>query len=206
MTSGQNCRQDVSSGRYFATTHWSVVLAAKDRQHPVAHEAMERLCRTYWPPLYAFIRREGYGGVEAKDLTQEFFLRLIDRDILQRLRHQQGKFRSFLLTFLKHFLLEERGKGRAQKRGGGAVFVPLENLNEEGGYLDEPVNRFSPEQVFERRWAQAIYQETVTRLAREYADAGKEEFFETMKDFQPRQPGALSYAEIGTRFHMSEAG
>src|SRR5690349_18724274 len=99
-----------SRAEWFASTHWSVVLAAREGDGDAAREAMERLCRTYWPPLYAFIRRDGYDAVEAQDLTQEFFLRLIDRDFLQRLRHQEGKFRSFLLTFLKNFLLEQRGR------------------------------------------------------------------------------------------------
>jgi hypothetical protein len=120
----------LSRAEWFASTHWSVVLAAKEGDPATASAALEQLCRTYWPPLYAFIRREGYDEAEAKDLTQEFFLRLIDREFLQRLRHQQGKFRSFLLTFLKNFLLEQRGKSKAQKRGGGKVIVSLDQIAE----------------------------------------------------------------------------
>src|SRR5262245_58157113 len=120
-----------SRGEWFASTHWSVVLAAKEGDAVTANRALEQLGKTYWPPLYAFIRREGYGDAEAKDLTQEFFLRLIERDFLQRLRHQEGKFRSFLLTILKHFLQEHRGKARAQKRGGGVVFIPLDDITGE---------------------------------------------------------------------------
>lgn len=166
---------------------------------------MERLCRTYWPPLYAFILRDGYDAVEAQDLTQEFFLRLIDRDFLQRLRHQEGKFRSFLLTFLKNFLLEQRGRAGAQKRGGGKTIISLDQLREEGSFLHEPVDHFPPDQVFERRWAQTICQAAFNRLRQEYVAAGKDQLYDILKDHQPREAGAPSYTEIGVRFGMSEA-
>ena len=121
-----------SKAGWFASTHWSLVLAAQEGDSAMASDALEKLCRTYWPPLYAFIRREGYHEAEAKDLTQEFFLRLIDRELLKHLRHQRGKFRSFLLAFLKNFLLEQRGKAQAQKRGGGKTMVSLEDVREGG--------------------------------------------------------------------------
>jgi len=194
-----------SRGEWFATTHWSVVLAAREGDADTAREAMERLCRMYWPPLYAFIRREGHGEAEAQDLTQEFFLRLIDRDILQRLRHQQGKFRSFLLTFLKNFLLEQRGRAGAQKRGGGKAILSLDQLREEGSFLQEPVDHFTPDQVFERRWAQTIFQMTLNRLRAEFVSDGKGELHDVLKEHQPREPGASSYTEIGGRFGMTEA-
>ena len=194
-----------SKGEWFASTHWSVVLAARESDQPSAAEALEKLCRTYWPPLYAFIRREGYPEAEAKDLTQEFFLRLIDREFLQRLRHQQGKFRSFLLAFLKNFLLEQRGKSKAQKRGGGKIIVSLDELSQDGSYLHEPVDHFSPDQVFERRWAQTIFQVALNRLREEYVSSGKDDLYNVLQDFQPRESGGTSYAEIGARFGMSEA-
>src|SRR5262245_22024963 len=154
MTPANHDQGGVPAGRWFASTHWSVVLAAQNGEAPGASEASEQLCRTYWPPLYAFIRREGYDEAAAKDLTQEFFLRLIERDYLQRLRHRQGKFRSFLLTFLKHFLQKEREKASAQKRGGGKVPVSLDGISEHGSYLSELVDHLSPDEVYERRWAQ----------------------------------------------------
>src|SRR5688500_15287378 len=141
-------------GEWFATTHWSVVLCAKNGGSTMANEALEKLCHAYWPPLYAFIRREGYDDSEAKDLTQEFFLKLIERDYLQHLRHQRGKFRSFMLTLLKHFLLEQRGRAAAQKRGGGKPPLSLEQIAAEGSYLAEPVAQFSTDHVIERRWTQ----------------------------------------------------
>jgi len=192
-------------GEWFASTHWSVVLAAKNGDSDTASEALEELCRTYWPPLYAFIRREGHDEAEAKDLTQEFFLRLIDREFLQHLRHRRGKFRSFLLTFLKHFLMEQRGKAKTQKRGGGATIISMEQLVEEGSYLNETVDHFSPDQVFERRWAQTVFQVALNRLRDEYVQSGRGPFFDLLKDFQPREPGAPSYAELGARFGMTEA-
>ena len=193
-----------SGGEWFATTRWNVVLAAKDRETSGAQDAFEKLCRTYWPPLYAFICREGYEATEAKDLTQEFFLRLIERDYLQHLRHQRGRFRSFILTFLKHFLQEERGKAKAQKRGGGMTFVSLDNLGD-GAYLKEPIDDFSPDQIFDRRWAQTVFQVAVNRLREEYIQSGKGALFDLLKDYQPRAPGAPSCAQIGGLLGMSES-
>lgn len=181
------------------------MLAAKEGGSSSAQAALERLCQTYWRPLYAFIRRQGYNETEAKDLTQEFFFRLIDRDFLQHLTHQRGKFRSFLLTFLKHFLSEERGKAQAQKRGGGKITISLDELASESFSPFEPADRFSPDQVFERRWAQTVFQAALNRLREEYGRSGKVELFDTLKDFQPREPGAPTYAEIGTRFGLTEA-
>jgi RNA polymerase sigma factor (sigma-70 family) len=190
---------------WFTSTHWSVVLAARNGASPQANEALEKLCHTYWPPLHGFIRREGFADAEAKDLTQEFFLKLIEREYLQHLKHQRGRFRSFMLTLLKNFLLEQRGRANAQKRGGDKVFISFEQTSEDGVYLNEPVDHLSPDQVFERRWAQTVFQTALNRLRDEYVESGRGPFFDLLKDFQPREPGAPSYAEIGERFDMTEA-
>jgi RNA polymerase sigma-70 factor (ECF subfamily) len=124
---------------------------------------------------------------------------------LSRLHHQQGRFRSFLLTFLKHFLSEQRGKARAQKRGGRKVFVSLDAVTAEGGHRNEPVEELNPEELFERRRAQTIMQRALDKLGEEYVNAGKAALFEQLKDFQPREPGSLTYAQIGVRFGMTEA-
>src|SRR5678815_5422164 len=129
----------VGSARWFATTHWSVVLAAKQGEPSEAAAALEKLCRTYWPPLYAYIRRDGHDVTEAQDLTQEYFGRLLSRDYLQQLHQQQGKFRSFLLAYLKNFLSEQRRRAGAQKRGGQCTFISLDEPIAEDGYLLEPV-------------------------------------------------------------------
>src|SRR5829696_8797269 len=156
MSSSQTDGNPIEPTRHgwFATTHWSVVLAAKEEDSSGAALALEKLCRTYWKPLYAYVRREGHDATEAQDLTQEFFARLLAKDYLQQIRHQEGKFRSFLLAYLKNFLSEQRRKAGAQKRGGGCVLVSLDEPNGEDGYLLEPVDELTPDQVYERRWAQ----------------------------------------------------
>ena len=118
--------QEQSKARWFTTTHWSVVLTAKAGNSPLAAEAMERLCRAYWPPLYAFILRDGYSRSDGQDLTQKFFQHLLARDFLAHLKNQDGKFRSFLLAFLKNFLSDERDRAAAQKRGGDRIFISLD--------------------------------------------------------------------------------
>jgi RNA polymerase sigma factor (sigma-70 family) len=187
------------SGGIFVTTHWSVVLAAKGGGSVIADDAMEKLCQAYWPPLYTFIRREGHSATDAQDLTQEFFARLLAKDYLQHLRHQEGKFRSFLLTFLKHFLADERDKAGAQKRGGGKTFVSLDETSVEERYLDAPANGLNPEQSFDRRWAQRVMERALGRLREEYAASGKAALFDELKDIQPGEHGESSYAEIGVR-------
>jgi RNA polymerase sigma-70 factor (ECF subfamily) len=181
------------------------VLAAKIGDSQQAHQAMERLCRTYWPPLYAYIRREGYDAVEAQDLTQDFFARLLAREYLQKLHHQEGKFRSFLLAYLKNFLSEQRRRAGAQKRGGGYMFVSLHEPASENGYLLEPVDELTPDQVFERRWAQTVMQTALDRLREEYAGRGQRALFQRLQDYQPREPGGQSYAQLGKEFAMTEA-
>jgi RNA polymerase sigma factor (sigma-70 family) len=191
--------------QWFATTHWSVVLAAKKGDAPAAASALEKLCRAYWPPLYAYIRRDGHDVADAQDLTQDFFARLLARDYLQHLHHRQGKFRSFLLTYLKNFLSEQRRKATAQKRGGNKVIVPLNEPAGEEGYLLEPVDELTPDQVFERRWAQTVLQTALDRLREEYAARGQTALFEQLQDYQPRETGGRSYAQLGEELGLTEA-
>jgi RNA polymerase sigma-70 factor (ECF subfamily) len=188
----------------FATTHWTVVLAAKDRSSPDAFEAMEKLCRTYWGPVYGFIRRDGHDVEAARDLTQEFFAQLLAKDHLKHLRHQRGKFRSFLLTFVKHFLSSERAKARAQKRGGGMVLISMDACSVEERQLVEAKPDLSAEQVFDRRWVQTVLENSLERLRREYLSKGKSELFELLKDIQPGERGELTYAELGAPLGMTE--
>jgi len=189
---------------WFQTTHWSVILAAKDACSPRSQEAMEKLCRAYWPPLYAFIRREGYSIAEAQDLTQDFFARLLSKDYLQHLQHREGKFRSFLLTFLKHFLADERDRSGAQKRGGGRSFLSLDEMTAEERNLSEPRNELSPDQIFERRWAQTVFDRGLQRLEQEYTAEGRSDLFHELKDLQPGRHGEESYAEIAARLGLAE--
>ena len=189
---------------WFQTTHWSVVLTAKDNASPLADEAMAKLCRAYWPPLYAYIRRESHDVPEAQDLTQEFFARLLAKDYLQHLRHQEGKFRSFLLTFLKHFLSDERDKAGARKRGGRESFVSLDETSAEERFLDARANELSPDQIFELRWAQTVMERALGRLREEYVSRGKAALFEQLKDLQPGEHGEASYTQIATRLGLAE--
>jgi RNA polymerase sigma factor (sigma-70 family) len=188
----------------FVTTHWSVVLAAKRSEGLLADNALEKLCRSYWPPLYAYIRREGYGVQDAQDLTQEFLSRFIQKEWLGRLQDRRGKFRSFLLAFLKHFLSDERDKAGAQKRGGGKALVSLDDTSAEERYLGAPANGLSPDQIFDRRWAETVMERALARLRQEYEAGGKAGLFEQLKEIQPGEHGAASYAEIGARLGLAE--
>jgi RNA polymerase sigma-70 factor (ECF subfamily) len=191
--------------RWFVTTHWSVVLAAKSEKSAQADVALQKLCSTYWPPLYAYIRREGYDASEAEDLTQEFFARILQKDYLSRLQQERGRFRSFLLAYLKHFLLEQHRKAHTQKRGGQQVIVSLEERLADTGFLREPVDALTPDQAYERRWAQTVMQRAVDRLREEYVRSGRSQIFVALQDFQPHEPDGESYAQIGIRLGLSEA-
>ena len=195
----------LGNAHWFATTHWSVILAARGDDSTQGAPAMERLCRTYWPPLYAYIQRDGHDATEAQDLTQDFFARLLARDYLQGLHPQEGKFRSFLLAYLKNFLSEQRRRAGAQKRGGDCVVVSLDVPAGEEGYLLEPVDDLTPDQVFERRWAQAVLQTALNRLREEYAARGQAGLFKRLQDYVPHEPGGRSYAQLGEEFAMTEA-
>jgi RNA polymerase sigma-70 factor (ECF subfamily) len=188
----------------FATTHWSVVLAARDGDPSAAFAALERLCHSYWRPIYAFIRRDGHGPLDAQDLTQEFLSRLVHKDWLNHLHDQRGKFRSFLLTFLKHFLSGERARASTQKRGGGRSFVSLDAFELEERAKIEPADEMTADQIYERRWAWTIMAQAADRLREEYTAWGKAALFEQIKDLQPGERGERSYAEIGTSLGISE--
>lgn len=191
------------AGAQFTTTHWSVVLAARD-ESPAANAALEQLCRTYWYPLYAFVRRQGHSPEEAQDLTQEFFARLLEKGLLRHLTHREGRFRSFLLKLLQNFLANERHRVRAQKRGGGHAPISLDSLAPEERYRLEPLDTLSPEKAFERNWAQTVIQQALAQLREEYRASGRKELFERLKDYQPGEPGTATYAELGAQLGLSE--
>jgi RNA polymerase sigma factor (sigma-70 family) len=196
--------KEATAAAWFVTTHWSVVLDAKGDDSARANEALEKLCRIYWRPVYTFIRRNGSSPADAQDLTQEFFYRLLSKDYLQHLRDQRGKFRSFLLTFVKHFLSDERDKASAQKRGGGQALFSLNDTTGEALFEAETATQLSPDQLFERSWAQTVLHEALQRLAEEYAASGKSALHDKLKDIQPGEHGPVSYAEIGAELGMSE--
>jgi RNA polymerase sigma factor (sigma-70 family) len=190
----------------FGDTHWSIILSAMDKQRPAdAAAARERLCRVYWPPLYAYVRRVGESPHDAQDLTQEFFARFLEKDYLAAVDQAKGRFRSFMLAALKHFLSNERDKQRAQKRGGDRTFVPIDFHNAESHCGFEPSQNLTPEVIFQRRWAAALLEEALARLRREYAAVGKEPLFERLKQTLTEGRGTIAYAALAAKLQMTEA-
>jgi DNA-directed RNA polymerase specialized sigma24 family protein len=188
----------------FATTRWSVVLAAGgESDGERAREALEALCRTYWYPLYAFLRRRGIDYNEACELTQAFFTRLLEKNFLQTVRRERGRFRSFLLVSLKHFLANEWDRARAQKRGGGRAVVSLDIEDAERRYGLEPSHEMTAETLFERRWALTMLDETLACLRAEAESAGKARLFDRCRDFLTGA-GDDSYREAAATLEMTE--
>jgi len=167
----------------FTTTHWSVVLAAREAHSPRSAQALETLCRAYWYPLYAYVRRQGYSPEDALDSTQAFFARLLEKNYLGQVEPQKGKFRSFLLAALRHFLSDQRDQARTVKRGGRVVHISLDAQDAEARYRLEPVDRMDAERILERRWAMTLLERALNRLGDESAAAGKADAFEHLKDF-----------------------
>lgn len=188
---------------YFATTHWSLVLAA-GHPTPGAHAALAKLCQIYWYPLYAYVRRQGHGPHDAQDLTQEFFARLLEQHSVAEVRREKGKFRSFLLAAMNHFLANEWDRARAQKRGGRCRLVSLDAASAEDRYRLEPVDQLTPDRIFERRWALTLLEEVLRRLGRDYAAAGKAELFAQLKSCLTGERAALPYARLAARLGLTE--
>lgn len=189
----------------FRTTHWSVVLNAGRPGSPDADAALEELCRTYWYPLYAFVRREGYDEAEAKDLTQSYFAKLLTRDDLARIAPDKGKFRSFLLSSMRHFLCDEWDKSQAQKRGGGCLFVSLDFQASEERYRFEPVDDTTPEKLFERRWVETLLAEARTRLRNEFERVNKLPLYNILQEFESEGEAASTYAQAALKAGKTES-
>jgi RNA polymerase sigma-70 factor (ECF subfamily) len=187
----------------FATTHWSVVLTAQG-ESPAAREALEKLCRTYWRPVYSFIRRQGVGPEEAEDFTQSFFALLLERRDFDAVRREKGRLRSYLLTSLKHFLASERRRAMTVKRGKGQQVIPLEELRATARVEMEPADPLSADRVYERRWALTLMEQVLRRLKDEYYTAGNGELFESLKQLLPDEPEAQSRADIASQLGMTD--
>ena len=186
----------------FATTHWSVVLTAQG-ESAAAQEALEKLCRTYWRPIYSFVRRQGVGPEEAEDMTQGFFALLLERRDLNTVRKEKGRLRSYLLVSLKHFMADERRRAMAIKRGKGQRLIPLEELRANKADM-EPADPLTAERIYERRWASTLLEQVLRRLKDEYRTAGKAALFDRLKQLLPDEPGAPSQAEIAAKLGMAE--
>jgi RNA polymerase sigma factor (sigma-70 family) len=190
----------------FTTTHWSVVLEAQG-ESPAAQEALEKLCRTYWRPIYGFVRRQGVGPEEAKDLTQGFFALLLERRDFDAVRKEKGRLRSYLLTSLKHFLTNERNRAMAIKRGEGQQLIPLDDLRERERVGFEPSDTLAADEIYERRWALSVLDQVLARLGHEYRAAGpaSAELFDRLQRPLSDEPDPPSPADIAREFGMTES-
>jgi len=188
----------------FSTTHWSVVLSAGEENSSLAHEALSRLCTIYWYPLYAYVRRKGYNRDEAHDLTQEFFARLLARNYLRTLDRQKGKFRSFMLAAMEHFLAKEWRDARRLKRGGGASILSLDSDEADARYSIEPSYALTPERVYERRWATTLLEQAMKRLREEFISQNKQAFFDTLEPFLSGERAEMSYPETADKLDLTE--
>ncbi|MBU6400465.1 MAG: sigma-70 family RNA polymerase sigma factor [Verrucomicrobia bacterium] len=194
----------VSPRGQFTTTHWSVVLRAGQDSSTQAQDALARLCQTYWYPLYAYLRRQGRSPEDAQDLVQEFFARLLEKHWLRAVAPEKGRFRSFLLVSLKHFVANEWDKMRAQKRGGGQTVVSLDAQSAEERYRFEPVDRLSADKIYERRWALTLLDRVLARLRDEQAAAGKGALFDALKEGLTGGRDSVGYADHAARLGLSE--
>ena len=201
LTSGGGTGQNGPAA--FATTQWSVVLTAQERS-PAADAALEKLCRTYWWPLYGFVRRNGFGPEEAQDLTQGFFALLLERRDLDVVRREKGRLRSYLLVSLKNFLAKARRRELTLKRGEGRALVPLDELIAREHADMEPADNLTADKIYERRWALTLLEQVLTRLDADYRAAGNAKLFDCLKEFLSDEPDRRSQAEVAAELGMTE--
>jgi len=202
--SGLENGSSVAAGS-FTATHWTVVLAASQPGEPQAHAALETLCKTYWRPLYGFVRRRGYSPHDAQDLTQAFFEQILEKGRLRAVDRNRGKFRSFLLAALENFLANEWRNAHTQKRGGHHAFISLDEITAEHWYLGSASDTLSPGLLYERQWALTLLERVVTRLQQEFVAAGKARAFDTLKVFLTGEKAEVSYAELAETLATTEA-
>jgi RNA polymerase sigma-70 factor (ECF subfamily) len=196
-----NTRDD---GREFATTHWSNIFNAGQVGTPEQDIALERLCRTYWYPVYSFIRRRGFDAHEAQDLTQGFFARFLEKNYVAEADAAKGRFRTFLLSCVQSYLANEWDRKNAQKRGGGVQIISIDAEFADERYRHEPVTELTPERIFEKQWLEALLESVLRRLNEEFIAAEKAEQFEKLKVYLIDEKGAAPFAEMALKFGMSE--
>jgi RNA polymerase sigma factor (sigma-70 family) len=188
----------------FATTHWSVVRRAGTNIGDEASQALDALFRTYWYPIYAYVRRLGHSPEDAQDVTQSFFAYVLEQGLIARAQPEAGRFRSFLLGSLRNFMANDFRRGQAQKRGGGAVVVSFDAHGAEERYALEPVETQNPQTLYQRAWAVAVLDEAVSQLEAEYQEEGKKDVFQALHQFLQGDRGSQTYAEIGASLGLSE--
>jgi RNA polymerase sigma factor (sigma-70 family) len=186
----------------FTSTHWSVVVEAQG-ESPAAQKALEKLCLIYWRPIYSFVRRHGIPPEEAEDVTQAFFVDLLEHKSLTAVRREKGRFRSYLLGALKYFLADERRRAMATKRGKGQRLIPLEELGADERTEMEPTDPVTAEQIYDRRWASTLLERVLSLLKNEYAAAGNAVLFDSLKQLLPDEPGSVSQADIAGQLGMT---
>jgi RNA polymerase sigma-70 factor (ECF subfamily) len=189
--------------RSFNTTHWSLIAEAGGDSSPECRAALSTLCELYWYPLYAFVRRKGFQAAEAQDITQSFFAELLEKDRLQLADQERGKFRSFLLAALNHFIANQRRAMAAQKRGGDHTVFSIDFDDGEMRYQREPVDLATPEKIFERRWTMTLLDRAVSRLRDEFVEADKLDLFDQLKLHLDGDPDAIAFAELAETLQMT---
>jgi RNA polymerase sigma-70 factor (ECF subfamily) len=204
LTSEHSSQPSSVPGDIFATTHWTVVLAAGRRSTPQSDHALEELCRTYWFPLYAYVRRRGHTKEDAEDLTQAFFARFLEKNYLEGLSVERGRFRAFLLASLKHFLANEWDKAQRQKRGGQAQHLSLDWQTADTQFQVAATTEPSPDKAFDREWAVALLAKVIERLHGEYEAEGRGKQFAELKVFLTAWKGTLSHAAAARALSMDE--
>lgn len=204
MSSNEGQRSRQQSGQVFATTHWSLVLAAGDGDATAAREALARLCQMYWYPLYAYVRRKGHLPQDAEELTQEFFLQVLEHNWVARADRSRGRFRSFLLMAMNRFLCNAWDRAQTEKRGGKWRRVPLTLDDAEGRFSREPVETRTPEQEFERQWALTLLEHVLDTLCAEYAERGQAALFNALKPCLVGRRETQPYQELGAEVGMTE--
>jgi RNA polymerase sigma factor (sigma-70 family) len=188
----------------FHTTQWSLIVAAAGQEGETSKAALADLCQAYWYPLYAFLRRRGNIADDARDLTQGFFAALLEKDYLADADPERGRFRSFLLTAVSRFAAKEHDRAAALKRGGGQRFLPIDFNDGEQRYLREPADNWTPQRIFERRWALTLLDRTLARLRHEHEASGKLAHFDALKTFLTGQAGAPSLRQVAEQLEMTE--
>jgi RNA polymerase sigma factor (sigma-70 family) len=190
----------------FLTTHWSVVSLALESDSPEGVAALEELCRSYWFPLYAYVRRQGRSPHDAQDLTQMFFAQLLEKNYLRAADRNKGRFRTFLLVALKRFLFNEWDRANAQKRGGCVTMVPLDVADAESRFVEEPGFAESADRDYERRWAMTLLERAISELRAEYERLDRIAEFERLKQYLTAERGTIHYAPVATSLGLTEAG
>jgi len=204
MSDNTTKSSSVSGAGRFATTHWSVVLQAGQPGAPGYQQALETLCRSYWFPLYAYLRRHDCDSHQAEDYIQAFFCRILEKQILRLAESKRGRFRSFLLTTLKRFLADERDRAQAQKRGGGRRILSIDFQEAESQYALEPADRLSSEKLFDKSWALTVLDRTMVCLKAELASKNKQELFDHLKIYLTAEKGSIPYRDMAADLNITE--